>query len=331
VPNVVGQDTILDGDLPDRSANYSSLAAFAAKTQEDWDAELRGAEEERWGERVLGGLFEGLEQGKPFVLALLQAMIQAIFDDPITNYPDPDSALVGIASAFNGKWRELLTLKDASLYTSAQAAAAGRPIYDLFDGSSGAISSSKWDVSYVQPLAGGRVRQDGNGNCWWSGFGFAPRTARARYTAATTDTDVQIVKVVMPTTVQDPSLLGQPSHLRLLGRCDSTLDNYVYAEISDDGVELGCVVDGDETVWATTTATPADSDAWDFHVGTSGNNYYMKLNRNGVLAIDYDDVANDSVKGAAFRSVGFEMHAASRGLYGQTSPGTMAVFSADDN
>lgn len=327
MPDIVGQDTILEGDLPDRAINYGSLAAFAAKTQEDWDSELRGAEEERWGQRVLGGLFEGLQQGQPFVLSLLRALIEAIFEGP-EDYPDSDSALIAIASKFSGKWRDILTVKDASLYTSAQVAAAGRPIYDLFDAAAGNLSSS-WSVSYVQPLAGGRICLDGDGNCWWNGFGFAPRTGRARYTAATTSGDVQAITVVMPLKVQTPTLLGQPSHLRLLGRCDSTLSNYVYAEISHDSVELGKVSGGVETVWATTSLTPADSDVWDFLPGTSGNNYYMRLRRNGVVVLDYDDTGATSSKGSGFRGVGFEMHAASRGLTGQNSPGTMAVFSAE--
>jgi hypothetical protein len=330
VPNVVGQDTILDGDLPDKTANYSSLAAFAAKTQEDWDDELRGAEQTRWGDGVLGGLFDGLEQGKPFVAALIQALVQDAFEGIADTFENVGDALGAVASNFNGKWRDIINAKDAADYANAQLAVSTRPIVDLFDGAAGNLSAS-WDVDYVQPLAGGQVRQDGKGNCWWNGFGFAPRTAQCRYNAVATTTDVQIVTVVMPLAVQKPPLLGQRSHLRLFGRVDSTVDNYVYAEITNDSAELGCVVSGSETVWATTTTATQDGDVFDFLIGTGANNYYFRLRRNGIVIIDYDDVGNVSRKGASYRSVGFEMHAASRGVLGQTSPGTMAVFSADDN
>lgn len=330
MPDVVGQDTILEGDLPEQTANYSSLAAYAAKTQEDWDGELRGAEESRWGDGVLGGLFEGLEQGKPFVAALIQAIIQEAFDDFTEVFDNVGDALTAVASRFNGKWRDILAAKDAADYANAQLAVSTRPIVDLFDGASGALSGD-WDIDYVQPLAGGQIRQDGKGNCWWNAFGFAARTGRARFNAVDTATDIQIITVVMPLAVQDPALLGQKSHLRILARVDATVDNYVYAEITNDSVELGCVVSGSETMFATTSTATQNGDVWDFLVGTSTDDYYFRLRRNGIVIIDYDDTGTVSQKGAGFRSVGFEMHAASRGIVGQTSPGTLAVFSADDN
>lgn len=328
--NIVGVDTILEGDLPDRAANYDSLAAFAAKTEEDWDDELRGAEETRWGDGVLGGLFDGLEQGKSFVAALISALITDAFEgitDPLGTVAE---ALESWGSNINGKWRDIINAKDAADYANAQLAVSTRPIVDLFDGASGALSGD-WTVDYLEPLAGGQVRQDGNGNCWWSGFGFAPRTAQCLFDTLVTTTDIQVVTVVMPLAVQDPPLLGQRSHLRLIARLDAGFDNYVYAEITNDTVELGCVVGGSETVWATSSTATQDGDVWDFLVGTSANNYYFRLKRNGIVVLDYDDTGTVSQMGASYRSVGFEMHAASRGVLGQTSPGMMAVFSADDN
>lgn len=330
MPNVVGQDTILEGDLPDKTANYSSLAAFAAKTQEDWEDELRGAEETRWGDGVLGGLFSGLEQGKPFVAALISALLQDAFEGITDPLGTVGEAFTSWASNFNGKWRDILAAKDAADYANAQLAVSTRPIVDLFDAAAGNLSAD-WDVNYLEPLAGGQVKQDGKGNCWWNGFGFAPRTAQCRFNAVDTTTDVQVVTVVMPLAVQAPPLLGQKSHLRLLGRVNSALDTYVYAQITDDEVELGYSVSGSETVWASTSTATQDGDVWDWLVGTGANNYYFRLRRNGIVVLDYDDTANSSQKGSGYRSVGFEMHAASRGVLGQTSPGTMAVFSADDN
>jgi hypothetical protein len=63
--------------LPDTAFNYDSLAAVAAKPQEDWEAEIRG--------RATGGhvnilsvLFNGLPTGMSFPLALLTVIARAL-------------------------------------------------------------------------------------------------------------------------------------------------------------------------------------------------------------------------------------------------------------
>lgn len=333
MPDIVGTDTLLEGDLPDTAANYSSLAAHAAKTEEDWDAELRGAEETRWGDGVLGGLFEGLAQGKPFVAALIEAILNEVFDDISETFDNVENAFNQMASSFSGKWRDIKNAKDAADFANAQLAVSNRPIRDLFDGAEGDLSAD-WDADYydsVGGLAAGEVQQDGNGNAWWDGFGVAARGVRCRFTALDTTTDLQTMTMVMPLAVQEPPLLGQQSHMRFYARMNSTSDDYVYADITNDSVSLGYAVGGSETEWATTGTATQDGDVWDFTAGTAGNSYYFFVERNGITVVDYDDTANDSEMDASHRSVGFGMYAASRGLGGQTSPGTIAVFSADDN
>lgn len=333
MPDVVGTDTLYEGDLPESAANYSSLAVFAAKTEEDWDTELRGAEEARWGDGVLGGLFEGLAQGKPFVAALIEAILNEVFDDISDTFDNVENAFNQLASSFSGKWRDIRNAKDAADFANAQLAVSNRPIRDLFDGAQGDLSAD-WDLDYfdsVSGLAGGEVQQDGTGNAWWDGFGIAARGVRCRYNAVDTVTDLQTMTLVMPLAVQEPVLFGQKSHMRIYARVNSTHTDYVYADITNDTVSLGYAVGGSETEWATTGTATQDGDVWDFTAGTSGNDYYFFLERNGITVLDYDDTDNDSQMDSSHRSVGFGMYAASRGLGGQTSPGTIAVFSADDN
>lgn len=327
MPNIVGADTILEGDLPDYAANYSSLAAYAAKTEEDWNDELTDAETTRWG-GLLDGLFDGLEQGKPFIVALFEAFIHTIFDNVVESFENTGETFASMASNFNGKWRDILAAKDAADYANAQLAVSTRIIKDLFDDAEGDLSAD-WDIDYfdsVGGLAGGQVQQDGSGNAWWDGFGIAAKGAFCRFNTTATTTDDQTMTAVMPLAVQAPAPLTGQSHLRLLGRVNATNDDYVYAEITDDSVSIGYAISGSETECASTSTATQDGDVWDFTLeGT-----VFTLERNGVQVLIYDDTGAASAVGATHRYVGFEMFAASRGVLGQTSPGTMAVFSADD-
>lgn len=327
--DIVGVDTLLEGDLPAEAANYGSLAAHAAKTQGDWETELTAAEETRWGDGVLGGLFDGLAQGKPFVAALIEAVIHEVFEDISDIFEAADDAFVSLGSNFNGKWRDLLNAKDAADYANAQLAVMNRPIQDVFDGAAGDLNSVKWDVDYsdnVGGLAGGEVQQDGGGNAWWDGFGVAARYAKCRYKLAELSGDDQVVTVVMPLRVQPPAPGTGHSHTRLIARCNSAASTFVTARIRYDSVELSCYNSGTKTTFASAGTATQDGDVWDLIVqGT-----LFTLKRNGVTVLDYDDTGAVSQVGASYRYVGFEFFAESRGIFGQTSPGTIAVFSADN-
>jgi hypothetical protein len=330
VPNVVGTDTLLEGDLPEGVANYGSLATFAAKTEEDWEDELRGNEETRWGDGFLGGLFEGLAEGKPFIAALIEAILIEVFPEYEQAVEDAETAFADLASLFNGRWRDLVNAKNAADYANAQLAVSNRPIRDLFDGTEGDLDTTTlWDIDYfdsVGGLAGGEVAQDGEGNAWWDGFGISGRAGRCRYKDVATVTDDQIATIVMPLKVQPPALLTGQSYMRILLRVNADNDDAVYAEITDDDVKIGYLLGGTADEWASTSVATQDGDVWDFFC--EGTLFTIK--RDGLVVLEYDDVAGEAEMDSDHRFVGFEMFAASRGLLGQTSPGTLAVFSADD-
>lgn len=331
-PPVVGINTLLEGLLPDTAANYGSLATFAAKTETDVEDELTGAETTRWGGGILDSLFMGLEQGKPFVVALINAILTNMFPGLTAAFSNINDAFGELLSQTSGKWRDIRNAQDAANYANAQLAVSNRPIRDLFDGAEGDLAAD-WDTDYydsVGGLAGGKVQQDGDGNAWWDGFGGAAKGARNRWNTDTTATDIQIVTIVMPLAVQKKSLLGGQSHTRLLARMNSANDTYVYAQVRYDEVEIGYSVSGSETAFVSTGQATHDGDVWDFIVGNSVNAYKFQLKRNGLVILEYDDTGHASTKGSSNRYVGFEFYAANRGI-AQTSPGTIAVFSADDN
>jgi hypothetical protein len=327
--DIVGIDTIIVGNLPAQTANYDSLADHAAKTQSDWENQLATAEETRWGsDGVLGGLFQGLAQGKPFVTALIEAVIHEVFEDVSDFFEDVGDAFLSLGSNFNGKWRDILNAKNAADFANAQLAVINRPIRELFDGAAGNLPS-RWTVTYFDffaGLGGGLVQQDGKGNAWWNAFGIVGRGARCRYNAVALTSDDQAITIVMPLAVQAPILGTLPSHTRVLLRMNSAGNSYLYAQVGYNEVEIGCVNSGSETVFASTGTATQNSDVWDFTaIGT-----LLTLARNGIDILTYDDTGAVSQVGSSYRYVGFEFFAEGRSIFGQTSPGTIAVLSADD-
>lgn len=312
------------------SANYSSLAAFAAKTESDWTDEFYDAENNRWGENgVLGYLFDGLEAGKPFVVALIEAIIHQVFDTVTDAFSNVTDAFEGLASNFSGKWRDIISAQSAADYANAQLAAMTRLISDLFDDAAGNLSSS-WTITYSGVGGAGTIKQDGHGNAWWNGFGGIQRTGHAIWVSGTASTDSQIVNTVMPSAVQK-SQLGGDSWLRLIGRSDGTTNNYVYAEVGYDYATVGYRTSGTDHELDTVSTATTSGDTWDFYIGSATNDYQFVLKRNGIVLVDTTDSGHSSLKGSSYRSVGFAMHAADRNLFlSQTSPGTMAMWSADD-
>lgn len=326
---IVGIDTILSGDLPEQAANYGSLAVFAAKTEEDWRDELTTTEENRWNNGIIAGLYDGLEQGKPFVTALIQAIIHKVFDNVTEVFSNVNDAFENMLSNFSGKWRDILAAQDAADFANAQLAAINRLISDLFDGGEGDLSAN-WTVTYTSGsgLAAGKIQMDGRGNAWWDGFGGLYRIGTAIYNAMTTTTDYQVVSTVMPLRVQDPKL-GSDSWTRLIGRSNTAGTEYVFGEIGNDTAAIGYRYAGTDHVLQSVSTATSNGDSWEFRLGSSTSDDQFVLKRNGVVIVDTSSSATS--KGSDYRSVGFAMRAGDRNLFlSQTSPGKMAVFSADD-
>ncbi|AER47577.1 minor tail protein [Mycobacterium phage DS6A] len=79
-----------DGFLPVPAANYVSLAAWAAKTEQDWRDEHFDAEQARWTE-VLSGLFGNMPGGNSFIFTLLSELSKSLLGlDPTTFFESLD-------------------------------------------------------------------------------------------------------------------------------------------------------------------------------------------------------------------------------------------------
>lgn len=318
------------GTTPDGGYDGSGgFADYAATTEEEWRSDITAAETAPWGESgLLGKLFAGLSTGKPFVVALIEAVLAATVEGLTTAAETVGDALDDLRAAFDGKWRDLTDTINAAAYANAQLAALTRPIVDLFDGAAGNLSAN-WDVESFD-AGGGQIQQDGLGNAWWDAFGGVNAGERARWNADQTATNSQLITIVMPTAVQQG--IAANSHVRILGHVNDTgtIEDYVYAEIGYNSCEIGIVVSGSETVLSTATVTSGEGDVWEFVCGDSWD-YQFRLKQNGVTVITTTDSGTAHSLGSGYRSVGFEMFAASRiAFLTQTSPGKIAVFSADD-
>jgi hypothetical protein len=306
------------------------FADYAATTQEEWEDGITAAETLPWGESgLLGALFAGLSTGKPFVVALIEAILAATVEGLTTAAATVEDALADLGSAFDGKWRDLNDTVNAAAYANAQLAALTRPIVDLFDGAAGGLSAN-WDVQTVDS-GGGEIQQDGVGNAWWDAFGGVNRGNRCRWNADQTATNSQLITIVMPTAVQQG--IAADSYVRVLGHINdtSTITDYVYFEIGYDYAEIGYSLSGSETVLDTQSITSGAGDTWDVVCGDADSDYHFRLLQNGVTVVDTTDAGTAHNIGSGYRSVGFEMYAASRiAFISQTSPGKIAVFSADD-
>jgi len=144
--------------------------------------------------------------------------------------------------------------------------------------------------------------------------------------------------VVVPTPPQDP-LLGDDAYIYMLGRVANTgdvSDDCVAARIGNNDLAIGYFSSGTWTALTSVAYTKAYGDTWKFHLGSNRvsttNDYEFILYRNGVEMLSYDDSSSPVTQmGASYRSVGFGMRAGARLLYlFQTSPGTIAVWSADE-
>lgn len=84
-------------DIPIGSANYGGLAAFAAKTQTDWENEFKAPFETN-ATNFLEGLFGDLPTGGPFGLTLVTEIVKQLLDDPTATFTSISDAISAIGT-----------------------------------------------------------------------------------------------------------------------------------------------------------------------------------------------------------------------------------------
>jgi hypothetical protein len=340
MPDVVGQDTLVEGDLPEGVANYGSLATFAAKTEEDWEDELRGNEENRWGgDGFLGGLFAGLAEGKPFIVALIEAILGQIFPDFDEVLDNVETAFEQLAAFFGIEWDNTATAQSSAnnvnsrvttLESSVLASnvSGGVSVSDPFTGASANDLGGSWTRTSSGAGAGG-FGPNGSGKAVWKKSGALSREHRDRYNTPLA-TDYQSVAVVIgyrPTTSSTTS-----ASTLLIARCNSAATEFVWAAINAAAVQVGKFASGTSSLWASQSVTVNAGDQFTFIVGTSTSDRQVILKQNGVVRITHTDSTSSSF-GASYRYVGVSSSAVggtSRGVATQFTPAELEVWSAAD-
>jgi hypothetical protein len=351
VPDVVGQDTLIEGDLPEGAANYGSLATFAAKTEEDWEDELRGTELNRWGSGgFLGGLFEGLAEGKPFVVALIEAIIDAIFpnaSDIVSDVINAGSQVVNdiietvtdafewIASLFGVRFNDTVTAQVSANNVNSRVTAlessllasdvsGGVTVSDQFTAAAANDLGVAWTRTSDGAGAGG-FGPNGSGKAVWKKSGGLSREHRDRYNTPLA-TDYQSVAVVVSKAPESSS------STLLIARANSAATEFVWALIGSALVRVGKFASGTSSVWASQSVTVSAGDQFTFLVGTSVNDRQVIVRQNGVVRITHTDTTS-SAFGASYRYVGLSSIAVggvSRGFAVQFAPAELEVWSAAD-
>lgn len=278
---------------------------------------------------VAAALYGGLRTGIPLPLAILEAALQHAMNDITLTFDHIGDALAAFLGQFGIKWTGIDDAQSSADYANAQLAVKGRLIVDLFDGAAGSPSAN-WDVFHTG--GGGGFRVDGKGNLVYARSGGVAASERLRWNVANTTTDYQVISTVMPTRVQSSSL-GADSFSYLCGRVNTTFDTFVFGREEAGGASVGCFNSGTATIFVTNPVTVGAGDSWDLYVGDVGGTdpYRFVLVRNGVPVVDYTDSGMVSQIGSGYRSVGMRVFVADRnGGTSQTSPGSYAMFSADD-
>lgn len=326
--------TLEEGDLPDKSANYDSLADFAAKTEEDWDTELRGAEDYRWGAGgFLGGMFLGLSEGKPFLVALVEAIANAIFSGAQWVFTTINEALENLAQWFQDRWNALTGNTSQATVTAntilATNVSGGVAVSDKFDRASANDLGSSWTQTSSDGAGAGYFGTNGSGRAVWKKSGGSTRRHVNRFNTPVA-TDYQAIQCVIGK-IAEASSGGGTAYNYLLGRMDSAGDNAVYLRISRTQIAVGKLSSGSWfSPWSTASISATDGDQWTFYLGTSTDDRQFIVKQNGVTKLTHTDTSGSSL-GASYRYAGLAALAADRSSYtDQTRPGELDVWSAAD-
>lgn len=278
-----------DGVQPSGSIGYGELAAYAAKSEQDWRAEMAAPHEQAWGDTgFLGSLFQDLARGKPFAVAVLENLIESIWSgtgglgDVIGGIFDPNAARLAMEE------------------TQRRIAAAVAQIIGMSTVSVnfGELPSGPylpgWDRVRVAGSTGTLVVQDGVLRIV-DNVGFGGSRWRALYLdQVAPGADVRVDAVF----ASAPGFLSGAANKIIAKARDS--NEFCFATLLHDRADLGLMIDGRETVLKSSLCK--FSPTVPFSVVAQGNT--LKLLRDGQLV---GEPAVDSRVGAmGGRMVGAE-------------------------
>ncbi len=211
------------------------------------------------------------------------------------------------------------------------------------------MMGTAWPLLYNPALTGnpvsaniGYVYADGSQACWSDAVGQgAPSRSVVigpRKNAAT-DTDNQIVSIVLGSVPQFALPTSDPAAIDIWGRMgrnpDGTWNGYgIRARFRHGQLTLSRFNNFAETVMADRflLITPTIGDKWTLLCGAEGKPRLFTVRRNDSDVITHQEIGTGSAIGSGYRGYGFGMYATPAiGLLRQGTPGTVRKISAGDN
>lgn len=213
--------------------------------------------------------------------------------------------------------------------TSAYISNSGRSAFVNF---ATAANASSLGASWTQTYAGAGTATLGivGGRAAWQSFSDNSRTCAAVYNATQTSTDYQMVGAAFASAPND--WYGGSDALNYIGaRMNAAATTYIYLKLGPDTCELGAVVSGTTTVFATVSDFRFKSGAsyW-LETGTTGGVNILRVWENNRIIKTYTDSGGVSQYGASYRYTGIGGYTFGSGLY-HTTPGEVAAFMFSDN
>ncbi len=278
--------------FPEEAQNFGSFSSFAAKTQTEWEDDLRIPEEQRWQVALAGT--------DNMKLATSDAQDSANFANTVlgTSFQSNVDGGVQMSESFNGP-----------------------PAPDF---------GANWTYT-TQYTGGGTYGPNGLGRAAWVKSGGLSRAILYRHVQETVG-DFQAVQILLRTLPEDPGT-DQPALNYLRARINAAQDSWIYARIGRVTVQLGRVIGGSETAFATENLIIRPGQVWRLQCGTddgtTSNLREFVVYRNGTEVMrETDSLSN---YGADYRGVGMTAEARSRAFATtQTAPGEIDVWSAAD-
>lgn len=204
----------------------------------------------------------------------------------------------------------------------------GVALYTSFDGPAATDIGANFTQVYSGP-GGGTWGVDGAGNTRWNASGGGYRICTARHNTPVT-TNYQRIRVVL-TSKPWSERAGQIPANFLYGRMNAAGDSLVYARFTYASMQVGCIVAGSTTVFATVSFSPNLGDVLDFYIGTDDDDREFIVRRNGVDIVSCIDSAAVSDMGSSNLYVGLGAMATDRDFFtAQSVPGQIAAWAGID-
>ena len=236
-----------------------------------------------------------------------------------------------------------LGAQDSANYANALLGSAltsnvvdGVAVKDLFNGAAATDLGANWTrVSGGDWGGSGAWGPSGAGLLVWTKSGGLTRIHYDRYNTELSG-DYQVVQFLLSTIPETPVLLDGPPSNTLRARINASQNSYVYVEVRDTVVEIGCYNAGTKYVWDTLTGqTNKPGQVWKLQCGTddgtgSPDPLEFVVYRNDVEIWRGDD-GGHSLYGASYLGVGMATKATYR-FFGtdQWVPGRIDVWAAAD-